>query len=87
MKMLLTLLSSFAILISSQTALAYADIAITGGATTTDTDPEADTIDADGGTGFFAGVHGYMQLDGQFFLRAGAVVASRAVSYENGLDQ
>jgi hypothetical protein len=87
MKKLIALLAGFAVLASAPSALAFSDIAITAGATTTDTTPKSDSIDASGGTGFFAGVHGFMEMSPQFYLRAGAVVSNRMVSYaSDGVD-
>lgn len=87
MKSTIAFMAAFAVLISAPSALAFSDIALTAGATTTDTEPESDTIDAAGGTGFFAGVHGFMEMSPQFYLRAGAVVSNRMVSYESdGVD-
>ena len=87
MKTLILLISSFVLVTAANSAFAFSDIAIVGGAATTDVEPESDNIDSTGGTGFFAGVHGYMEMQGPWMLRAGAVLAQRQVSFEDNADR
>lgn len=62
---------------SGTPAEAFSDVALTAGAFTTEVSPETSGISSSSGTGFFAGVLGFMKMQEPLWLRAGAIVGRR----------
>ncbi len=79
----LTLMALLITLISP-TTWAFSDIAITAGAFTTEVSSDNNGTEVDSGTGFFAGILGFMEMQDQLYMRAGAVAGRRIVEFKSG---
>ena len=80
MKLLAILFTLFGIILPAH---AY-EMAITGGAQTTDVDVESGSGDPDGGTGFYGGVLGFMEIQDKGYFRVGALLSKREYSVKAG---
>lgn len=73
-----------AVTLASPLSFAFSDIAVTAGAFTTEVSPDSSTVKADSGTGFFAGVLGFMEMGDGMWMRAGAVAGRRMTEFTIG---
>lgn len=84
MKKSTLLLSVLLMTLTSTASWAFSDIAVTAGAFTTEVNSDTTGTEANSGTGFFAGVLGFMEMQDQFYMRAGAMVGRRLVDFTTG---
>lgn len=60
----------------------FSEMALTGGIQTTEVDIDTTGSDPDGGTGFYAGILGFMEMGNNGFVRSGLLLSQR--KFENG---
>lgn len=84
MKKSIFVLAAAMTMLLSPASWGFSDIAVTAGAFTTEVSSDTTGTEVDSGTGFFAGIMGYMEMQDQFYMRAGALVGRRMVDFTTG---
>ena len=70
--------------LASPASWGFSDIAVTAGAFTTEVSSDNAGTEASSGTGFFAGILGFMEMGDGVWMRAGAVAGRRMVDFTTG---